>query len=102
MPRVQQAENRNLSVERKWGDLGLFGIRYPEADGGSEWTRSPLHRAREIRSGAKFRDRLVRTVIALWPIWRVGTQAQMLPQAGTRGPSIGAFALGERSSNIQS
>ena len=37
-PLVQEAEETETfptQIFRKWGDLGLFGIRYPEADGGS-------------------------------------------------------------------
>jgi len=37
-PLVQEAEETETfptQIFRKWGDLGLLGIRYPEADGGS-------------------------------------------------------------------
>ena len=44
-PLVRQAEEDEVfprQLFRQWGQLGLIGVRYPEADGGasSAWTRT--------------------------------------------------------------
>jgi alkylation response protein AidB-like acyl-CoA dehydrogenase len=54
-PLVQEAEETETfptQIFRKWGDLGLFGIRYPEADGGSGLDKVRRRQDRGERGGS--------------------------------------------------
>ena len=102
-PLVQQAEETEtfpVEIFRKWGDLGLFGIRYPEADGGSGMDKVADCIVREEIStvAQSFATAWsAHSHLALWPLWRAGTPAQKdrYFKPGLAGLKIGAFALSE-------
>ena len=102
-PLVQQAEDTEtfpVEIFRKWGDLGLFGIRYPEADGGSGMDKIADCLVREEIStvAQSFATAWsAHSHLALWPVWRAGTPAQKdrYFKPGLAGLKIGAFALSE-------
>jgi butyryl-CoA dehydrogenase len=102
-PLVAQAEETEtfpVEIFRKWGDLGLLGLRYPEADGGAGMDKVADCIVREELSAvsqAFATSWSAHTHLALWPIWRVGTtdQKQRYLKQGLAGNLIGAFALSE-------
>ena len=102
-PLVQQAEETEtfpVKIFRKWGDLGLFGIRYPEADGGTGMDKVADCIVREEIStvAQSFATAWsAHSHLALWPVWRAGTAAQKdrYFKPGLAGLKIGAFALSE-------
>jgi butyryl-CoA dehydrogenase len=103
VPRLQEAEETETfprEIFRKWGDLGLFGIRYPEADGGSGMDKVADCIVREEISSVSqsfATSWSAHSHLALWPIWRAGTpqQKQNYFKPGLAGTKIGAFALSE-------
>jgi butyryl-CoA dehydrogenase len=103
VPLVQEAEETETfptQIFRKWGDLGLFGIRYPEADGGSGMDKVADCIVREEISTVSQSFATAWSAhshLALWPIWRVGTkeQKERYFKPGLAGQKIGAFALSE-------
>jgi alkylation response protein AidB-like acyl-CoA dehydrogenase len=102
-PRVAQAEDTEtfpVEIFRKWGDAGLFGLRYPKADGGAGMDKLADCIAREELSAvsqAFATGWSAHCHLSLWPIWRIGTPEQKSKylQPGVAGRSIGAFALSE-------
>lgn len=102
-PRVAEAEeNEAFPIEmfRKWGNLGLIGLRYPEADGGAGMDKVADCIVREELSAvsqAFATSWSAHSHLALWPIWRAGTpeQKQQYLRPGLAGERIGAFALSE-------
>ena len=102
-PLVAQAEETEtfpVEIFRKWGDLGLLGLRYPEADGGAGMDKVADCIVREelsAMSQAFATSWSAHTHLALWPIWRAGTpdQKQHYLKNGLAGSLIGAFALSE-------
>ncbi len=100
---LQQAEETEtfpIEIFRKWGDLGLFGIRYPEADGGSGMDKVADCIVREEISAVSQSFATAWSAhwhLALWPIWRAGTpeQKERYFKPGLAGEKIGAFALSE-------
>ena len=103
VPRLQQAEETETfptEIFRKWGDLGLFGIRYPEADGGSGMDKVADCIVREEISAVSqsfATSWSAHSHLALWPIWREGSpqQKERYFKPGLAGEKIGAFALSE-------
>ncbi|MBC7133505.1 MAG: acyl-CoA dehydrogenase family protein [Roseovarius sp.] len=85
---------------RKWGDLGLLGVRYPVEDGGSGMDKISDCIVREELSYVcqSFASTWsAHTHLGIWPIWKAGTpeqKARYLPGAfaGTR---VSAFGLSE-------
>jgi alkylation response protein AidB-like acyl-CoA dehydrogenase len=102
-PRLQEAEETEtfpIEIFRKWGDLGLFGIRYPEADGGSGMDKVADCIVREEISAVSQSFATTWSAhshLALWPIWRAGTpeQKERYFKPGLAGTKVGAFALSE-------
>jgi hypothetical protein len=97
---AEETETFPREVFRKWGDLGLFGIRYPEADGGSGMDKIADCIVREEISAVSqsfATSWSAHSHLALWPIWRAGTPEQKRKyfQPGLAGTKIGAFALSE-------
>ncbi|MGR3551974.1 acyl-CoA dehydrogenase family protein [Pseudooceanicola sp.] len=94
---------------RKWGDLGLLGVRYPTQDGGSGMDKISDCIVREELSYASqgFASTWsAHTHLGIWPIWKAGTpeqKAKYLPGAFD-GTKVGAFGLSEPrgGSNIRS
>ena len=102
-PLVRTAEENEVfpkQLFRKWGELGLLGVRYPEADGGSGFDKVSDCIVREEMSRvcqAFSSSWSAHTHLALWPIWRAGTPQQkarfFVP--GLAGEKIGGFGLSE-------
>jgi alkylation response protein AidB-like acyl-CoA dehydrogenase len=85
---------------RKWGELGLLGVRYPEADGGAGFdklsdciVREEMSRVNQAFASAWS----AHSHLGLRPIWRAGTaaQKQRFFEPGLRGEKIAGFALSE-------
>ncbi|WP_291614992.1 acyl-CoA dehydrogenase family protein [Bradyrhizobium sp.] len=102
-PLVAEAEENEVfprQLFRRWAELGLLGVRYPEADGGSGFdkisdciVREEMSRVCQSFSASWS----AHTHLALWPIWRAGTPQQkarfFVP--GLAGEKIGGFGLSE-------
>ena len=85
---------------KKWGDMGLLGVRYPEADGGSGFdklsdciVREEMSRVNQAFASAWS----AHSHLGIWPIWRAGTaeQKKRFFEPGVRGDKIAGFALSE-------
>lgn len=63
---------------RKWGSLGLLGVRYPEEDGGSGMDKiAGIIREEFSRVCQAFASAWsAHSHLGIWPIWRCGTPAQ--------------------------
>lgn len=102
-PLVSEAEESEVfprELFRKWGELGLLGVRYSEADGGSGFDKVSDCIVREEMSRvcqAFASSWSAHTHLALWPIWRAGTEAQKARffKPGLAGEKIGGFGLSE-------
>jgi alkylation response protein AidB-like acyl-CoA dehydrogenase len=85
---------------RKWGDLGLLGVRYPAEDGGTGMDKISDCIVREELSYASQAFASAwsgHTHLGIWPIWKAGTpeqRAAYLPPAFS-GEKISAFGLSE-------
>ncbi len=97
---AEETETFPRELFKRWAELGLLGVRYPAADGGS--------------GGDKISDCIIReemsrvcqsfsaswsahTHVAAWPIWRAGTEEQKARflRPALAGEKIGGFALSE-------
>ena len=85
---------------KKWGDIGLIGVRYPEADGGSGFdklseciVREEMSRVSQAFSSAWS----AHSHLGIWPIWRAGTEPQKTRffKPAIKGEKIAAFGLSE-------
>lgn len=102
-PLVASAEETEVfprQLFRKWGELGLLGVRYPEADGGSGFDKISDCIVREEMSRvcqAFASSWSAHTHLALWPIWRSGTpeQKSRFFKPGLAGEKVGGFGLSE-------
>jgi butyryl-CoA dehydrogenase len=102
-PLVAQAEETEtfpVEIFRRWGALGLIGLRYPEADGGTGMDKVADCLVREELSAvsqAFATTWSAHSHLALWPLWRTGTAEQKARylKPGLAGEKIGAFALSE-------
>ena len=78
-PLVNEAEETEtfpVEIFRKWGEIGLFGLRYPEADGGAGMDKVADCIVREEISAVSqsfATSWSAHCHLALWPIWRAGT-----------------------------
>ena len=97
---IEETETFPVDLFPKFAEVGLMGIRYPEADGGAGMdkvtdciVREEMSRVCQSISAAWS----AATHISIWPIWRGGTQYQkdrwFYP--ALKGKMIGAFALSE-------
>ncbi len=89
-----------MEIFRRWGALGLIGLRYPEADGGTGMDKVADCLVREELSAvsqAFATTWSAHSHLALWPLWRAGTAEQKARylEPGLAGEKIGAFALSE-------
>ena len=94
------AETFPREMFRKWGDLGLLGVRYPAADGGSDMDKISDCIVREelsYASQAFASTWSAHTHLGIWPIWKAGTQAQKDKYLGPAfaGTKVSAFGLSE-------
>lgn len=102
-PLVAEAEESEVfprELFRKWGELGLLGVRYPEADGGTGFDKVSDCIVREEMSRvcqAFASSWSAHTHLAIWPIWRAGTEAQKARffKPGLSGEKVGGFGLSE-------
>ena len=85
---------------QQWGDIGLIGVRYPEADGGSGFdkiseciVREEMSRISQAFSSAWS----AHSHLGIWPIWRAGTAEQKTRffRPALTGKKIAAFGLSE-------
>ena len=102
-PLVRHADDEETfprHLFRQWGELGLLGVRYPEADGGSGFDKIADCIVREETSRicqAFASSWSAHTHLGLWPIWKAGTpeQKERFFRPGLRGEKIAGFALSE-------
>jgi hypothetical protein len=85
---------------RRWAELGLLGVRYPEEDGGAGFdkvsdciVREELSRVNQAFASSWS----AHTHLGIWPIWRIGTpdQRERFFRPALGGDKIAAFALSE-------
>ncbi len=102
-PLVREAEESETfprGMFRKWGELGLIGVRYPEADGGSGMDKIADCIIREELSAVcqGFASSWsAHSHLGIWPIWRTGTkeQAARFFRPALAGAKIAGFGLSE-------
>lgn len=102
-PLVADAEEHERfprEIFRRWGELGLLGVRYPEADGGSGLDKVSDCIVREELSHlsqAFASSWSAHTHLGIWPIWKAGTpeQKQRWFQPALAGEKIAGFGLSE-------
>jgi len=100
---VADAEDEEVfprHVFKRWGELGLLGVRYPEADGGSGLDKVSDCIVREELSylSQSFASSWsAHTHLGIWPIWRVGTSVQRARffAPAIVGNKIAGFGLSE-------
>ncbi len=102
-PLVRMAEEDETfprELFRKWGSLGLLGVRYPLADGGSGMDkvadciiREEFSRVCQAFSSAWS----AHSHLGIWPIWRCGTpeQKDRFFRPALAGEKISGFGLSE-------
>lgn len=88
------------SVFARWGELGLLGVRYPEADGGSGLDKISDCIVREelsYMSQGFASSWSAHSHLGIWPIWRAGTdtQRERFFRPAVAGSLIAAFGLSE-------
>ena len=77
-PLVNDAEENEVfprELFRQWGELGLLGVRYPQADGGAGMDKVADCIIREEMSvvcQAFASSWSAHTHLGIWPIWRCG------------------------------
>ena len=84
----------------KWGELGLLGVRYPEADGGAGMDKVADCIIREEMSAVcqgVASSWSAHTHLGTWPIWRAGTDEQKARffRPALAGRLVAGFALSE-------
>ena len=102
-PLVNEAEETETfprQVFKRWGELGLLGVRYPEADGGSGLDKVSDCIVREelsYMSQAFASSWSAHTHLGIWPIWKVGTpeQRERFFVPALAGDKIAGFGLSE-------
>lgn len=102
-PLVRQAEETETfpkEVFAKWGELGLIGARYPEADGGGGLDKIADCIIREELSYVSqgfATSWSSHSHLGLWPIWRIGTPEQKARflKPGIAGTKVFGFGLSE-------
>jgi len=102
-PRALEADDEEKFPKElfvKWGELGLLGVRYPVADGGSGMDKISDCIVREelsYASQAFASTWSAHTHLGIWPIWRIGTELQKERyfRPAMKGAKIGCFGLSE-------
>lgn len=102
-PHVAEADDSERfpkALFARWGELGLIGARYPEADGGIGMdkvsdciVREELGRVSQAFCAAFS----AHSHLGIWPIWRTGTPAQKerFLAPALRGEKVSCFGLSE-------
>jgi len=102
-PLVEEAEETERfprDMFKKWGELGLLGVRYPAEDGGAGMDKISDCLIREEMSyvsQAFASSWSAHSHLGIWPIWRAGTadQKQRFFRPALAGDKIAAFGLSE-------
>jgi alkylation response protein AidB-like acyl-CoA dehydrogenase len=102
-PLVEAAEENETfprHVFKRWGELGLLGVRYPEEDGGTGMDKVCDCIVREelsYMSQAFATSWSAQSHLSIWPIWKIGTPEQKAQyfQPALAGEKIAGFALSE-------
>ncbi|MCG2635126.1 MAG: acyl-CoA dehydrogenase family protein [Gammaproteobacteria bacterium] len=102
-PLIEEAEeNERFPVQLfpKWGEMGLIGVRYPEADGGGGFDKVSECIVREEMSRvcqAFASTWSAHSHLGIWPLWKAGTpeQKERFFKPALAGEKIAAFGLSE-------
>ena len=102
-PLVTEAEENEefpRHLFRRFGELGLIGVRYPAEDGGSGFDKVSDCIIREELSyvaQAFASSWSTHSHLGIWPIWRAGTEAQKARffRPAVQGEKIACFGLSE-------
>lgn len=97
---AEETESFPRHVFKRWGELGLLGVRYPEADGGSGLDKVSDCIVREelsYMSQAFATTWSAQSHLSIWPIWKIGTESQKSRyfRPALAGEKIAGFALSE-------
>jgi alkylation response protein AidB-like acyl-CoA dehydrogenase len=102
-PLVRDAEETECFPKplfRRFGELGLIGVRYPAEDGGAGFDKVSdcILREEMSRICQSFSSSWsAHSHLAIWPIWKAGTEAQKewFFRPALAGERIAGFALSE-------
>ncbi|MFZ2858490.1 MULTISPECIES: acyl-CoA dehydrogenase family protein [Acidovorax] len=99
---VDAEENESFprQVFKRWGELGLLGVRYSEEDGGSGMDKVSDCIVREelsYMSQGFASSWSAHTHLGIWPIWKAGTpsQRERFFKPALSGDKIAGFGLSE-------
>lgn len=97
---AEEGERFPKHVFKRWGELGLLGVRYPESDGGSGMDKVSDCIVREelsYMSQAFATSWSAHTHLGIWPIWKIGTEDQKKSyfEPALTGEKISGFGLSE-------
>jgi len=97
---AEETEKFPRQAFKRWGELGLLGVRYPAADGGSGMDKISDCIVREelsYMSQAFASAWSAHTHLGIWPIWRTGTDEQRARffRPALAGDKIAGFGLSE-------
>ena len=97
---AEETETFPRQVFARWGELGLLGVRYPAADGGSGLDKISDCLVREelsYMSQAFASSWSAHTHLGIWPIWKAGTagQRERFFRPALAGEKIAGFGLSE-------
>lgn len=102
-PLVREADDNEIFPKElfpKWGEMGLIAARYPEADGGGGFDKVAdcIIREETSRVCQAFASSLsAHSHLGIWPIWRIGTEAQkdQYFKPALAGEKVSCFGLSE-------
>lgn len=102
-PLVREADDNEVFPKhlfRRFGELGLIGVRYPAEDGGAGFDKVSDCILREEMSRvcqAFSSSWSGHSHLGIWPIWKAGTESQKerFFRPGLAGEKIAGFALSE-------
>ena len=97
---ADETESFPRELFKKWGGIGLLGVRYPEVDGGAgmdKITDCLIREEMSVVSQGFASAWSAHTHLGIWPIWRAGTEEQKerFFKPAIAGAKIAAFGLSE-------
>lgn len=97
---AEETESFPREIFKRWGELGLLGVRYPEEDGGSGFDKISDCIVREELSylNQGFASSWsAHAHLGIWPIWKIGTpeQKERFFKPALAGEKISGFGLSE-------
>jgi len=97
---ADETESFPRGLFKKWAELGLLGVRYPEEDGGSGMDKIADCIIREEMSyvcQGFASSWSAHTHLGIWPIWKAGTEEQKRRyfRSALDGDLVAGFALSE-------